>query len=69
MFCIFLEILYYLGTWSWRNADSGGSVLIEVTPSRASKAPGDRLMATEVTLINKTTWAGCGLLKITSSTV
>lgn len=53
MFCIFLEKIYYFGNWNVRNADSGVSVSREVTQSTASTAPSDRLMATEVTLINK----------------
>lgn len=53
MFCIFLEIFYYFKKLSLRNADSGGSVSLEVTQSTASTAPNDRLMATKVTLINK----------------
>lgn len=51
---IILEILLF---WKFltfvRNADSGVSVSCEVTQSTASTAPSDRLMATEVTLINK----------------
>lgn len=53
MFCIFLEILNYFKKLSLRNADSGGSVSLEVTQSTASTAPSDRLMATKVTVINK----------------
>lgn len=53
MFCIFLEILYYFKKLSLRNADSGGSVSLEVTQNTASTASSDRLMTTKVTLINK----------------
>lgn len=41
-----------------RNADSGGSVSLEVTQSTVSTAPSDRLMTTKVTLINTKTQAG-----------
>lgn len=37
---------------------SGGTVWLEVTQSTASTAPGDRLTATKVTLVNKKTQTG-----------